>query len=289
MKVDDAGSDAILPSEAPADLRQMTEEKWMAKYGTTLANQLDFQSRHPNWHTDTDSWWYKSVGRSSGQQPLWLSDGYHFPELDGPPDATREDKPLHERAELPLWAERVGLRGGAAPRQSASIYGHRAEYLPAQTSGPATMHGRFQPSFARVQASELPDRTDRPDGRFWLAGVAQGRVSDPYRRGVSGIARRKPIVAGPRTVAAVIDGESHTLGNAFRDVAWAHPAVEAAGYSQEHPGYNHVNLRVQTRAGAGVSGEQGLAQSLELLKDLVGVVGEGMGSAMAAWEARQAG
>lgn len=115
----------------------------------------------------------------------------------------------------------MGTRGGAVPQQSSSIYGHRAEYLPAQAAGPASMHGRYQPAFARVQAGELPDRTDLPDGRFWVAGVAQGAVRDLYRRGAAGTGRRKPITAGPRTISAVIDGEGHTLGNAFVDAAWA--------------------------------------------------------------------
>ena len=177
-------------------------------------------------------------------------------------------------------AERVGLTGGTAPYQSATVYEHRAEYLPSQVSGPATMHGRFQPSFSRIQGQEIPDRTDRPDGRFWLAGVAQGQVTDPYRRGVSGIGRRKPIVLGPRTISAVVDGESHTLGNVYREVAWTHPAVDLAGYSQEHPGYNHVNFRMQTAHDAGVTGEQAMAETFMRVKDLADAMGEGMAQAM---------
>lgn len=180
------------------------------------------------------------------------------------------------------------MTGGKAPAQSESVYTHRAEYLPSQVSGPATMHGRFQPSFSRIQGREIPDRTDRPDGRFWLAGVAQGQVTDPYRRGVSGIGRRKPIVLGPRTISAVVDGESHTLGNVFRDVAWANPAVELAGYSQEHPGYNHINLRVQTAEGSGVTGEEGMADTFNRVKELADVLDDGMAKAMQAWTATHA-
>lgn len=53
----------------------MGQEEWMRRYGTTLANYEDFQRRHPNWHVDEDSWWFKSVGRSADTKPLWLSEG----------------------------------------------------------------------------------------------------------------------------------------------------------------------------------------------------------------------
>lgn len=57
--------------------------------------------------------------------------------------------------------------------------------------------------------------------------------------------------------------------------------MEAAGYSQEHPAYNHVNLRVQTSAESGVTGEQGMVQSLELLKDVSQAMSGAMEAAMA--------
>jgi hypothetical protein len=50
--------------------------------------------------------------------------------------------------------------------------------------------------------------------------VAQGVSANPYERRLVTSARRKPIVVGPRSVAAVVDGESHTLGAAVTDVAW---------------------------------------------------------------------
>ena len=53
----------------------MPTEQWMEKYGTTLKNRQDFEKRHPNWHTDPDSWWFASVGRAGSQAPLWLSEG----------------------------------------------------------------------------------------------------------------------------------------------------------------------------------------------------------------------
>jgi hypothetical protein len=34
------------------------------------------------------------------------------------------------------------------------------------------------------------------------------------------VARRKPIVVGPRSISVVVDGESHTLANTVRDFAW---------------------------------------------------------------------
>lgn len=116
---------------------------------------------------------------------------------------------------------------------------------------------RYQPSFERVLNEELPDVSDPADGRFWKAGVAQGLTTNPYEKRlvISGevaasqrrrdaasraifascpssclsnqlvktplvAARRKPIVLGPRTASVVVDGETHTLANAVRDVAW---------------------------------------------------------------------
>ena len=92
---------------------------------------------------------------------------------------------------------------------------------------------------------ELPDAADPPDGRYWKAGVAQGVSANPYEKRLVTSARRKPIVVGPRSVAVVVDGESHTLGGAVTDVAWLHPHTELAAYTTEHPVYRHINMRVQ--------------------------------------------
>lgn len=67
---------------------------------------------------------------------------------------------------------------------------------------------------------ELPDVSDPADGRFWKAGVAQGMTTDPYEKRLAISGRRKPIVVGPRSISVVVDGESHTLANTVRDVAW---------------------------------------------------------------------
>lgn len=66
----------------------------------------------------------------------------------------------------------------------------------------------------------LPRPRLRADGRYWKAGVAQGISADPYEKRLVTSGRRKPIVVGPRTIAVVVDGESHTLGAAVSDVAW---------------------------------------------------------------------
>ena len=79
---------------------------------------------------------------------------------------------------------------------------------------------RYQPSFQRVANEELPDVSDPADGRFWAAGVAQGLTTNPYEQRLVVSGRRKPIVLGPRSISVIVDGESHSLANAVRDVAW---------------------------------------------------------------------
>jgi len=147
---------------------------------------------------------------------------------------------------------------------------------------------RYQPSYQRIINDEIPDTADPPDGRFWKAGIAQGVPTNPYEKRLAISGRRKPIVSGPNSISVVVDGEGHTLANVVRDASWLHPAVAFAGYSMEHPVYRHINLRVQTNPEMGVSGEQALAESLELTQNLFRATGAAMDAGLTKWPERKA-
>lgn len=291
--VSDALSEFKLPDVPEAERARMSREEWLAKYGDVLESEQWFETRDPDWPSNRSSWWYKSVGRDGPVEPLWMQKEYHLHELDCPASRDPQELPVDERPEAPMWAERMNLAGSRQGPQSATIYGHRKEYRPAEKTSARSMYERYQPGYGRVVNEELPDVSDPADGRFWKAGVAQGLTTHPYEKRLVVSARRKPIVVGPRSISVVVDGESHTLANTVRDFAWLHPAVEFSGYSCEHPVYRHVNLRVQTRKGAvsaapagaaeaapacgeQVSGEQALAETLLLVREVFGVIGKEM-------------
>ncbi len=284
-RINGAGSDFRVPGEPRAELAAMPPAAWAAAHGETLASERRLAAADPDWPSNPDSWWAREAGRAGAAPPIWLRREWHLPELDSPAGGDRAAAPLDARppAERPLWAARMGLAGPPLPPQSATVFGHRAEYLPAHQAAAPSMHERYQPAYARVVGGELPDAADPPDGRFWAAGVAQGPTTNPYARRFAVAARRKPITAGPRSIAVVVDGETHTLANAVRDAAWLHPDVELAGYTIEHPVYRHVNLRVQARPGAGAgAAERALAETLELTRELFGAAGAAMEAAVAA-------
>lgn len=223
-KIRDDGSEFKLPSAPREQLRQMSQEEWMNKYGDVIANERYFEAKDPNWPRNPNSWWNREVGRDgqAGAPPLWLQPSWHIPDLDCPVDGDRHTVPVDQRSgeDRPLWAERMGLKGNRIGAQSATIFGHRNEYLPALKSQARSMYERYQPLYQRVVSDELPDTSDPPDGRFWTSGVAQGVTTNPYEKRLSISGRRKPIVIGPRSISVVVDGEGHTLGNVVRDVSW---------------------------------------------------------------------
>jgi len=287
-KIQSDGSEFKLPDASRDELRSMTREEWMEKYGEILANEEHFERKNPNWAQNHASWWYKEVGRAGIEPPLWMQSQWHIPELDFSADGDRIATPVDKRPNKPLWAERMNLSGSKQGDQSTTIYGHRQEYLPSHKVNARSMYERYQPSYHRIVNEELPDTSDPPDGRFWKAGVAQGVSTNPYEKRLAISGRRKPIVVGPRSISVVIDGEGHTLANSVRDVAWLHPSVEFAGYSLEHPVYRHANLRVQTVPGAAAGAEQALAETLEMTQGLFNAVGEAMDKDLKEeWESRK--
>jgi DNA-directed RNA polymerase subunit L len=275
-KIQSDGSEFKLPAASRDELRSMTREEWMEKYGEVLASEEHFERKDPNWAQNQASWWYKEVGRAGAEPPLWMQSQWHIPELDCPPNSDRIATTVDQRSAKPLWAERMNLSGSKQGDQSTTIYGHRQEYLPSHKPNARSMYERYQPSYQRIVNEEIPDTADPPDGRFWKAGVAQGVSTNPYEKRLAISGRRKPIVVGPRSISVVVDGEGHTLANPVRDVAWLHPSVEFAGYSLEHPVYRHANLRVQTVPGAAAGAEQALAETLEMTQDLFKAVGKAM-------------
>lgn len=287
----DVGSEFKIPKLSPEERRALSKEQWLEQYGEVPCSEEHFEKQAPRWNYNPDSWWFRSVGRAGGEAPLWMRAEYHLPELDCPPGRDRAAGDTldarRQRGDVPLWAQRMNLSGSKQGEQSATVYGHRAEYRPSEKTAARSMYERYQPSCERVMNEELCDISDPADGRFWKAGLAQGVSTNPYEKRLVISARRKPIVIGPRTAAVVVDGEMHTLGNAYAEVGWLHPAMELAAYSIEHPVYRHVNLRAQTKASSGVSGEQAMAETLELSQQLFGVVGEGMEAAMREWERRR--
>ncbi len=78
-KIQDAGSEFKLPGASREELRGMTREEWMEKYGDVLASEQFFQDKDPKWVEDQQSWWYKEVGRAGQDPPLWMKKQVRFP------------------------------------------------------------------------------------------------------------------------------------------------------------------------------------------------------------------
>lgn len=138
-KISDAASEFKLPDGALKDLSKLSKEEWLERYGEVYASELKFNRNDPDWDKNPESWWFKEVGRAGGDVPLWMKQHYHIPELDCPPGQDRQQTPLDERPEKPMWAERMNLTGSKQGPQSATIYGHRKEYLPTQKTGSRSM------------------------------------------------------------------------------------------------------------------------------------------------------
>jgi DNA-directed RNA polymerase subunit L len=78
---------------------------------------------------------------------------------------------------------------------------------------------------------------------------------------------------------------AHTLGNALRDVMWAHPHVQLASYTQEHPSSTDIILRCQT-TGA-ISAEQGVVEALQMTQGILRHMASTMDAAVEEWQQRQ--
>lgn len=71
-KISDAGSEFKIPSAPRDELRQLSREEWMARYGGELASEQHFEQKDPNWADNPNSWWHKEVGRAGSEPPLWM-------------------------------------------------------------------------------------------------------------------------------------------------------------------------------------------------------------------------
>lgn len=284
--IEEGGSHHNVPKVPPTAVSGMTKKEWLREYGSTLSSERHFLERDPNWVQDKKSWWYRVTGRGGEEPPLWMQEEWHIPELDFPAQGDRRATTIDvaQDSEKPLWAERMNLRGEVQGPQSATIFGHRQEYLPANKSRARSMYDRYQPSYQRLVNDEIPDTAAPPDGRFWKAGISQGVTTNPYEKSISLSGHRKPIVVGPRSISVVVDGEGHSLANVVRDVAWTRPEVEFAGYSLEHPVYRHMNLRLQVKPDSEKKSEQVLSDTLHATKGVMASLGDAMSQAMGTWE-----
>ncbi len=66
-------------------------------------------------------------------------------------------------------------------------------------------------------------------------------------------------------------GESHTLGNALKNVIIQNPAVSFCGYSIPHPAEDQMFLRIQTKEGGSDTAADVLKQGFKDLKKMCAV------------------
>ena len=71
-KLDDAGSEFKLPDASRDELRGMSREEWMRRFGDVLASEQHFEGLDPGWQSNPQSWWYREVGRAGEEPPLWM-------------------------------------------------------------------------------------------------------------------------------------------------------------------------------------------------------------------------
>ena len=76
----------------------------------------------------------------------------------------------------------------------------------------------------------------------------------------------------------IFKGESHTLGNALKNVILQNPAVTFCGYSIPHPAEDQMFIRIQTVEGT--LAQDVLRKGLEDLKGMVAVTREKFASEM---------
>lgn len=71
-KILDSGSEFKLPEASRDDLRAMSREEWMDKFGEVYASEQHFEAKDPNWAENERSWWYQESGRAGDEPPLWM-------------------------------------------------------------------------------------------------------------------------------------------------------------------------------------------------------------------------
>eukprot|EP00095_Tigriopus_kingsejongensis_P011055 snap_masked-scaffold23_size669530-processed-gene-1.6 protein:Tk11055 transcript:snap_masked-scaffold23_size669530-processed-gene-1.6-mRNA-1 annotation:"dna-directed rna polymerases i and iii subunit rpac2" len=81
----------------------------------------------------------------------------------------------------------------------------------------------------------------------------------------------------------IFKGESHTLGNALKNVILQNPAVSFCGYSIPHPAEDQMFLRIQTVAN--VPAQDVLKQGLHDLKAICGITRSKFNRAVQKFEA----
>lgn len=149
-----------------------------------------------------------------------------LPDAADPPGARWERwaaGPPLERLHLLLLPQPQPCNGWwAEPGQSPGSRQRPLHAFPTTRWLPLPVLDTFPPSYLPACSPPpcSPPACLPADGRYWVAGVAQGVSANPYERRLVTSARRKPIVVGPRSIAVVVDGEGHTLAGAVTDVAW---------------------------------------------------------------------
>lgn len=118
----------------------MDRQQWMEQFGEVHSSEQWFEQRDPDWAANPDSWWFRMAGRGGAQQPLWMQREWRMAHLDCPPGGDRHTEPLDDRAERPLWAERMNLSGSQG-KQASTIYSHRREYTPTEKTDARSMVG----------------------------------------------------------------------------------------------------------------------------------------------------
>ncbi|KAG7672653.1 hypothetical protein Ndes2526B_g08817 [Nannochloris sp. 'desiccata'] len=85
--------------------------------------------------------------------------------------------------------------------------------------------------------------------------------------------------ADGNVIVVEVNDEDHTFGNMLRDAMWTHPHVTVAQYTQEEviPG-NQLLIQCQTTDA--ITAEQGMVESLHIMKEMFITIGDEMDNAM---------
>ena len=71
-KIQADGSEFKLPGIPWEELRSLTREEWMARFGDVLSSEQFFEGKDPEWEHRRESWWFKEAGRAGAEPPLWM-------------------------------------------------------------------------------------------------------------------------------------------------------------------------------------------------------------------------